>query len=43
MTFLDFFQSVFALFGYGGTLVIAVVVFLVALGVYKFVKEWLPW
>lgn len=43
MTFLDFFKSVFALFGSGGALVIAVVVFLVALGIYKFVKEWLPW
>lgn len=43
MTFLDFFKSVFALLGSGGALVIAVVVFLVALGIYKFVKDWLPW
>lgn len=43
MTFLDFIKSVFALFGSGGTLVIAVVVFLVGLGIYKFVKDWLPW
>lgn len=43
MTFLDFFKSVFDLFGSGGALVIAVVVFLVALGIYKFVKDWLPW
>ena len=43
MTFLDFFKSVFVLFGSGGTLVIAVVVFLVGLGIYKFVKDWLPW
>ena len=43
MTFLDFFKSVFNLLGSGGSLVIAVVVFLVALGVYKFVKDWLPW
>ncbi len=43
MTFLDFFKSVFNLFGSGGALVIAVVVFLVALGIYKFVKDWLPW
>lgn len=43
MTFLDFFKSVFNLLGTGGALVIAVVVFLVALGIYKFVKDWLPW
>lgn len=43
MTFLDFFKSVFNLLGSAGALVIAVVVFLVGLGVYKFVKDWLPW
>lgn len=43
MTFIDFFESVFNLLGSGGALVIAVVVFLVALGIYKFVKDWLPW
>lgn len=43
MSFLDFFKSVFDLFGSGGALVIAVVVFLVSLGIYKFVKDWLPW
>ena len=43
MTFIDFFKQVFVLFGSGGALVIAVVVFLVALGIYKFVKDWLPW
>ena len=43
MTFLDFFQSVFRLFGSGGEFVILVVVFLVGLGIYKFVKDWLPW
>lgn len=43
MTFLDFFKQVFVLLGSGGALVIAVVVFLVALGIYKFVKDWLPW
>lgn len=43
MTFLDFFKSVFNLLGSGGALIIAVVVFLVALGIYKFVKDWLPW
>lgn len=43
MSFIDFFKSVFNLLGPGGALVIAVVVFLVSLGVYKFVKDWLPW
>lgn len=43
MSFIDFFKSVFGLFGSGGTLVITVVVFLVALGIYKFVKDLLPW
>lgn len=43
MTFLDFFKSVFVLFGSGGALFIAVVAFLVGLGIYKFVKDWLPW
>ena len=43
MTFIDFFKSVFNLLGSGGALVLSVVVFLVALGVYKFVKDWLPW
>lgn len=43
MTFLDFFKSIVSLFGSGGSLVIAFVVLLVGLGVYKFVKDWLPW
>lgn len=43
MNFLDFFSSFFSLFGSGGALVIAVVSFLVSLGIYKFVKDWLPW
>lgn len=43
MTFLDFFKSVMNVCGSGGALVIAVVVFLAGLGVYKFVKDWLPW
>lgn len=43
MTFINFFKQVFGLFGAGGALVIAVVVFLVSLGIYKFVKDWLPW
>lgn len=43
MSFLDFFKSVFGLFGSGGAFLIVLVVFLVGLGIYKFVKEWLPW
>lgn len=43
MTFHDFFISVFGLFGSGGGFVILVVGFLVGLGIYKFVKDWLPW
>lgn len=43
MTFLDFFKSIFTIFGSGGAFVLAFVVFLVGLGVYKFVKDWLPW
>jgi hypothetical protein len=43
MSFIDFFKSVFGLFGSGGTLVITVVVLLVSLGIYKFVKDLLPW
>lgn len=43
MSFIDFFKSVFSLFGSGGALVITVVIFLVALGIYKFVKDLLPW
>lgn len=43
MTFLDFFKGVISIFGSGGAFVIAFVVFLVGLGVYKFVKDWLPW
>lgn len=43
MSFIAFFRQVFNLFGSGGALVIAVVGFLVTLGIYKFVKDWLPW
>lgn len=43
MSFIDFFKSVFGLLGSGGILVITVVVFLVSLGIYKFVKDLLPW
>lgn len=43
MSFLDFIKSVFGLLGPGGTLVFGVVFFLVSLGIYKFVKDWLPW
>lgn len=43
MSFVNFFQSVLRLFGSGGALLITVVVFLVSLGIYKFVKDLLPW
>lgn len=43
MSFLTFFRSVFGLLGSGGELVIVVVVALVSLGIYKFVKDLLPW
>jgi len=43
MSFIDFFKSVFGLFGSGGKLVITVVVLFVTLGIYKFVKDLLPW
>lgn len=43
MTFLDFFKSVFSLFGGAGSFLIILVVFLVGFGIYKFVKDWLPW
>lgn len=43
MTFLQFFESVFTLFGDGGGFLISLVVFLVGFGIYKFVKDWLPW
>ena len=43
MTFLAFFKSVFDLFGDAGVFLIALVVFLVGFGTYKFIKDWLPW
>lgn len=43
MNFFDFFSSVFSLFGTGGGLVLVLVGFLFALGIYKFAKDWLPW
>ena len=43
MNFLDFFKSIVSLWGNAGVIVIAFVVFLIGLGVYKFVKDWLPW
>lgn len=43
MSFIDFFKSVFGLFGSGGQFIILLVVFLVGLGIYKFVKDLLPW
>ena len=43
MSFIDFFKSVLGLLGSGGALLLAVVVFLLSLGIYKFVKDLLPW
>lgn len=43
MTFLDFFHSVFGLFGFAGSFFLTLLGLVVALGVYKFVKDWLPW
>ena len=43
MTYLAFFISVFDLFGDAGVFLIALVVFLVGFGTYKFIKDWLPW
>lgn len=43
MTFLEFFKAVFGLFGSAGSFLLILVGFIVALGVYKFVKDWLPW
>lgn len=43
MSFIDFFKSVLGLLGSGGALLITVVIFLVSLGIYKFVKDLLPW
>lgn len=43
MTFLDFFHAVFGLFGSAGSFLLIFLGLVVALGVYKFVKDWLPW
>lgn len=43
MTFLNFFNDVFGLFGSGGSFLTLLVGSMVLLGVYKFVKDWLPW
>lgn len=43
MSFLDFFYYIVSLFGSAGTFIISFFVLIVALGIYKFVKEWLPW
>lgn len=43
MSFFDFFSRVFNFLGAGGSLLLALVTFLVGLGIYKFVKDWLPW
>lgn len=41
MSFLDFLTSL--PFGAFSTLLAGILVFLVAFGIYKFVKDWLPW
>lgn len=43
MTFLNFLHAVFELFGSAGSFLLVLFGFIVALGVYKFVKDWLPW
>ncbi len=43
MSFIDFFSSVFGLLGTGGEFLVLLVAFLVTLGIYKFVKDLLPW
>lgn len=43
MTFTAFITEILNLFGTGGALLLALITFLVALGIYKFVKDWLPW
>lgn len=43
MTFFDFFESVCSFFGPAGVVFIGVVSFLIGFGIYKFVKDWLPW
>lgn len=43
MSFFNFVNSILSLFGSGGALLTTVVFFLVSLGIYKFVKDLLPW
>lgn len=43
MSFVNFVRSILGLFGPGGALLATVVFFLVSLGIYKFVKDLLPW
>lgn len=43
MSFPEFIQSVLQLFGSGGIFVLSLLGLLVSLGLYKFVKDWLPW
>lgn len=43
MTFFNFFSGVFGLFGTAGSFLLIFVGFIVSLGIYKFVKDWLPW
>lgn len=43
MSFFSFISSLFNTLGTGGVFFLALITFLVGLGVYKFVKDWLPW
>lgn len=43
MTFLAFFSGVFDLLGNAGSFLLILVGYIVSLGIYKFVKDWLPW
>lgn len=40
---MDWYAVITLIFGDAAPLIIAVFTFLFALGIYKFVKEWLPW
>lgn len=40
---MDWYAVITAVFGEWAPLMIAVLTFLFALGVYKFIKDWLPW
>lgn len=43
MNFAAFIARILEMLGPGGALLLSLVVFLFGLGLYKFVKDWLPW